>query len=89
MTLARRQTVRTCIGCGQKAAPAMLLRFAESGGLVVTAKAGGRGAWLHPSRSCLDRALVRRSFPRALRAKAVVADARALAAVLTESARKN
>ena len=89
MTFSQRQTVRTCIGCGQKAAPAMLLRFSESGGLVVMARAGGRGAWLHPSRSCLDRALARRSFPRALRAEAVVADGSALVAVLTENARKN
>ncbi|WP_414638107.1 DUF448 domain-containing protein [Actinophytocola sp.] len=30
-------------------------------------QAGGRGAWLHPEPSCLDKAERRRAFARALR----------------------
>jgi len=89
VTHARGEPVRTCVGCGQKAARAVLLRFAESGGRVVMGKAGGRGAWLHPARACLERALRRGAFPRALRAQGVAPDARALAAGLTEIAQRN
>jgi len=86
-----RQVVRTCIGCGQTAAQLALVRLkAEAGRVVVDhARTGGRGAWLHPAEKCLDRALKRRSFARALRAEGVLADAGALRAEVTGSARKN
>ncbi len=83
--------IRTCVGCGQKAPQTALVRFKADGGTVVLdrARMGGRGAWLHPAPECLDRALRRRAFPRALRAQGVLADGRALGAGLTENARKH
>ncbi len=86
-----RQPVRTCIGCGRKAAQPDLVRLkAEAGSVVVDrARSGGRGAWLHPAAECLDRAIQRRSFARALRAEAVRADGGALRVELTGNARKN
>ncbi len=86
-----RQPVRTCVGCGRKAAQPGLVRLkAEAGSVVVDrARTGGRGAWLHPAAECLDRAIRRRSFPRALRAEAVRVDGGALRVELTGNARKN
>lgn len=37
------------------------------GGLAVGRTLPGRGAWLHPDPACLDAAVKRRAFPRALR----------------------
>ena len=47
----------------------MLRVVAVDGALVADEKAvlPGRGAWLHPSLECLDTALRRRAFARALR----------------------
>ena len=86
-----RQPVRTCIGCGRRAPQAELVRFrAQAGGVVLDrARSGGRGSWLHPALACLERALQRRAFPRALRSQGVVADAGALRVELTGNARKN
>ncbi|HZY03019.1 MAG TPA: YlxR family protein [Anaeromyxobacteraceae bacterium] len=86
LTMARAPQ-RTCIGCGQKGAPASLvrLRLAEGRVAVDRDRRGGRGAWLHPDPGCLERALKRRAFARAFRAPAQ-ADGVALAAQLTETA---
>ena len=69
-----RDSVRTCVGCRQRAAKSDLLRVvaADRGvGLEVVpdpaGRAPGRGAHLHPVPECLDLALRRRAFPRALR----------------------
>jgi len=65
------EPVRTCIGCRERASRAELLRFATVDGRVVADPAAvlpGRGAWLHPRPSCLDRAVARRAFVRAFRA---------------------
>jgi hypothetical protein len=68
-------TVRTCVGCRQRAAKQDLLRVVVQdlghGPQVVPDPAGradGRGAYLHPATVCLDQAVRRRSFARALRA---------------------
>ncbi|MFI7484234.1 YlxR family protein [Kocuria sp. M1R5S2] len=65
---------RTCIGCRTTEHPDQLVRVAtETTGdgprAVVdrTGRLGGRGAWLHLSRECLDTALRRRAFGRAFR----------------------
>jgi predicted RNA-binding protein YlxR (DUF448 family) len=86
-----RQPVRTCVGCGRKAVQPDLVRLrAEAGSVVVDrSRSGGRGAWLHPAAECLDRAIRRRAFPRALRAEAVRTDAGTLGVELTGNARKN
>jgi predicted RNA-binding protein YlxR (DUF448 family) len=65
--------VRTCVGCRQRAAKQDLLRVVAQGqGLVPDpdGRSPGRGAYLHRSTACLDIALRRRAFPRALRAPA-------------------
>jgi uncharacterized protein len=55
----------------------------------------GRGAWLHPDRQCLHRAIRRRAFARALRitgqpdTSAVVEHFNALDGPATEQAAKN
>ena len=64
------EPVRTCIGCRSRAPRSSLLRIvARESELVVdeTATLPGRGAWLHPTASCLQDALRRRAFGRSLR----------------------
>ncbi|TRW45138.1 YlxR family protein [Georgenia yuyongxinii] len=65
--------VRTCVGCRERAPRSALVRLVlDTATHVATVDVGrsapGRGAWLHPSRECLDLALRRRAIPRALRA---------------------
>ncbi|HEV7812082.1 MAG TPA: YlxR family protein [Leifsonia sp.] len=62
--------VRTCVGCRSRAPRSSLLRVvAQNSEIVVdpSATLPGRGAWLHPTGECLDKALQRRAFGRALR----------------------
>lgn len=62
--------VRTCVGCRERAPQAELLRIVASSGTLVPdvdRRLPGRGAYLHPTRECLDRAERRRSLTRALR----------------------
>ncbi|HZJ07862.1 MAG TPA: YlxR family protein [Nocardioidaceae bacterium] len=66
--------VRTCVGCRERDARKKLLRVVaieQESGWVVTPdplrRTPGRGANLHPTSECLDLALRRRAFPRALR----------------------
>jgi len=62
--------VRTCVGCGQRAAKPDLVRVVAAGDEIipdVAARLPGRGAYLHPSLACLERAQRRKAFPRALR----------------------
>ena len=66
------QPERTCIGCRQKGPRSQLLRLvaAGSGSTAVVVderrRMAGRGAWLHPTESCLALATKRRAFGRAL-----------------------
>ena len=66
--------VRTCIGCRKRELAVELLRVVAvdgNGEPAVTVdparKLPGRGAWLHPDPRCLDTAIRRRAFARALR----------------------
>ena len=67
--------VRTCVGCRKRELAAELLRVvAVSTGnddyaVIVDQRSSlpGRGAWLHPDPQCLDAAIRRRAFVRALR----------------------
>jgi predicted RNA-binding protein YlxR (DUF448 family) len=67
--------VRTCIGCRGADSRSTLLRVVlgpvDGGPQVVVPDPErarpGRGAWLHPTISCLDLAVRRRAFGRALR----------------------
>ncbi|MEV7287430.1 YlxR family protein [Streptomyces sp. NPDC093252] len=61
---------RTCVGCRQRAAKIQLLRIVAVGGDCTPDPRGtlpGRGAYVHPAQVCLDQAVRRRAFPRALR----------------------
>jgi uncharacterized protein len=60
--------VRTCVGCGRKAAQPELLRFAApEGRLVQGREVPGRGAYTCRRLSCFERALAARGFSRVLR----------------------
>jgi uncharacterized protein len=61
--------VRTCVGCRERAPKAALLRLVWNAGPVVDVPQTepGRGAYLHRSVECLERAVRRRSMGRALR----------------------
>ncbi|MGW1139221.1 YlxR family protein [Streptomyces zhihengii] len=61
---------RTCVGCRERAAKDDLLRIVVIGSECVPDDRGtlpGRGAYVHPAVVCLDQAVRRRAFPRALR----------------------
>jgi uncharacterized protein len=67
--------VRTCIGCGERAARPNLIRLVAAGDEIVpdvTMRLPGRGAYLHPSLACLERAQRRKALPRALRLPATL-----------------
>jgi uncharacterized protein len=58
------------VGCGVRAAKSDLLRLVAVGDEIVAdppARMPGRGAYLHPSQGCWQRAQRRRAVPRALR----------------------
>ena len=65
--------LRTCIGCRRTAARTELLRLVrdpEDPQRVIVdprRRLPGRGAWLHPDRTCLTQAVKRRAFQRAFR----------------------
>ena len=67
--------VRTCVGCRKRELAVELLRVVAvstgNGKYAVTVDPAGslpgRGAWLHPDPRCLDAAIRRRAFARALR----------------------
>ncbi|MEO8263628.1 MAG: YlxR family protein [Pseudolysinimonas sp.] len=64
------EPVRTCLGCRQRAPRSSLVRVvARDGRAVVDAAARlpGRGAWVHPVSECIEIAIKRRGFGRALR----------------------
>ncbi|GGS68097.1 YlxR family protein [Streptomyces griseoviridis] len=61
---------RTCVGCRERAARTALLRIVAVEGECAPDPRGtlpGRGAYVHPTQVCLDQAVRRRAFPRALR----------------------
>ncbi|MGW4323162.1 YlxR family protein [Streptomyces sp. NPDC004684] len=62
---------RTCVGCRERAAKTDLLRIVAIEDECVPDPRGtlpGRGAYVHPALVCLDQAVRRRAFTRALRA---------------------
>ncbi|QNP69855.1 YlxR family protein [Streptomyces roseirectus] len=70
-THARACPERTCVGCRERAAKTGLLRIVAVGDECAPDPRGtlpGRGAYLHPVLGCLDQAVRRRAFTRALRA---------------------
>lgn len=60
--------VRTCVGCGRKAAQTELVRFAAVDGRLVPGRTlEGRGVYTCRRLSCFERAVARRAFNRVLR----------------------
>ncbi|MEU9981308.1 YlxR family protein [Streptomyces sp. NPDC050856] len=69
-THARACPERTCVGCRERAVKSELLRIVAIEGDCAPDPRGtlpGRGAYVHPASVCLDLAVRRRAFPRALR----------------------
>ncbi|UOQ56475.1 YlxR family protein [Leucobacter allii] len=63
--------VRTCVACRSRGARTELLRVVLHDGRLLAddrAVLPGRGAWVHPTARCLDQAVTRGAFARALRA---------------------
>lgn len=61
---------RTCLGCRTRADKSALLRVVALGGDVVPDPSGrlpGRGAWVHPNHDCIEKAISRKAFGRALK----------------------
>ncbi|MFM6939669.1 MAG: YlxR family protein [Rhodoluna sp.] len=61
---------RTCVGCRQLAERADLLRVVERSNVLTfdeRKSLSGRGAWVHPKQECLELAITRRAFIRALK----------------------
>lgn len=62
---------RTCVGCRKAASASQLARLALRDGIVMLAvsagRPSGRGAWIHPSDVCLEKAARTRAFDRAFR----------------------
>jgi predicted RNA-binding protein YlxR (DUF448 family) len=85
------EPVRTCVGCGAKASPRALVRLVagDAGVGLGEPGRGGRGAWIHAEEACIQRAVRRRAFARALRSADAVPDGAVLRLLLTGSARKN
>lgn len=84
------EVVRTCIGCKQRADKTTLVRIVavqESTAVVVTpdlhGTLPGRGAHLHPTTRCLELAIRRKAFGRALRTEGPL-DLDALTAVVED-----
>ncbi|WP_156760477.1 YlxR family protein [Microbacterium karelineae] len=64
------EPVRTCVGCRARASRSALLRVIATDSRLIIDEPGsmpGRGAWVHPDRTCVELALQRRAFVRALR----------------------
>ena len=62
--------VRTCVACRVRAPRSALVRVVvKDGALVADEKAilPGRGAWVHDTDECVETAIRRRAFGRALR----------------------
>lgn len=63
-------SVRTCLGCRQRAPRTSLVRVVARDGRVAVdtaARLPGRGAWVHPDSGCVRSAIRRNAFGRALR----------------------
>jgi len=78
---------RTCVGCAKKSAPDEMVRLVlgPSGEIAVDAAGGafGRGAWVHRSAECVERAC-RGGLARAFK-KEIKADAKALDEAIREA----
>ena len=61
---------RTCVGCRQRSERANLIRVVEQSNSLIfdyNKSLPGRGAWLHQAQQCLELAISRKAFNRALK----------------------
>ena len=68
---------RTCLGCRSRAPRSALLRVVARDGRAVpdpSASLPGRGAWVHPPLHCVESAVKRRAFGRALKTEVSTAE---------------
>ncbi|MBN9150095.1 MAG: YlxR family protein [Micrococcales bacterium] len=69
------EPVRTCLGCRKRDGASTLVRVIARDGEVVADRSAalpGRGAWVHPTRTCIESAIQRKAFGRALKAGTVL-----------------
>lgn len=69
------EPVRTCLGCRMREGTSTVVRvIARDGELVVdrSATLPGRGAWVHATRDCIESAINRKAFGRALKTGTVL-----------------
>ncbi|WP_326965023.1 YlxR family protein [Arthrobacter sp. PL16] len=71
---AERHPIRTCVGCRRRDRQSHVMRVVArpiDGQIVAVIderrRLSGRGAWLHPDPACMETAIKRRAFSRALR----------------------
>ncbi|ARP72623.1 DUF448 domain-containing protein [Streptomyces pluripotens] len=86
-TPARACPERTCVGCRERAAKNDLLRIVKIEDACTPDPRGtlpGRGAYVHPALVCLNQAVRRRVFSRALRAPGAL-DTKALRRYLEQT----
>lgn len=80
----RKTPQRTCIGCRAEAGKRGLIRIVRTPARQVlvdsTGKANGRGAYLHPSRPCWEKALKGATIKNALKISPAVDEMEALRA---------
>jgi predicted RNA-binding protein YlxR (DUF448 family) len=80
------ESARTCLGCRSRAARSVLLRVVAGDGVVTpdpSASLPGRGGWVHPTAACVEQAIKRKAFGRALRVTTPLDAAQLLATVGT------
>jgi predicted RNA-binding protein YlxR (DUF448 family) len=84
-----RRAVRTCVGCRAEAERDELVRLIEGpdGAIAVDPRGsgGGRGAWVHPARACIESAAKRHGAERTLKVTVRPVDAAALIAQAREA----
>lgn len=74
------EPTRTCVGCHSTGSRKSLLRIVERDGHAVFDAAGvlpGRGTWVHPRESCLEKGITPRQMSRSFRRKVRFTDAAA------------
>ena len=86
------EPVRTCVGCRARAPRSSLLRVVERDGELVAderAVLAGRGAWVHDTSECVDTAIRRRAFGRALRVSGPLSDQALVTRTTTDDHQRN
>lgn len=81
------EQVRTCVGCKKLGTRKSLIRMVLVDSKLVVdegKKLPGRGAWIHPATTCLQLALNRKAFGRALKQE-FMADEKVLALAIEQA----